>query len=550
MTTRTLIAAMILTLFTACFAAAPLAADEPEKAAAQVTYLTGSSVYIDAGSDDGLRPGDLVELMSGEQVVMVLRVRDVSSRKAACVPQDQELSLTGLVKTGDTVRFERREPEPAAVPAGATEPAGEKVTPAVVAHEPQYVPAGSNGPSAFGGIDGRVGLAWLLVNDRENDSGGFSRPALTLRLDGDRLGDSPFSLHIDTRLRRTTRNFDDESVNNTRLYRFSAEWQRQGSPYRLSLGRQYSPGLSGLTLFDGLLAERRTDRWAFGLFAGTQPDYEDYGFSSDTTQYGVYAQRASLPDAEKQWELTGGLAASYGKGEDFREFLFLQANYFTQRWTLSLNQEVDYNRDWKSDAGESTIQPTSTFAIARYRLTDNLTINAGYDDRRNVILYREFENPETEFDDANRRGLWGGADLQFLRRFRAGVNYRGNSGGDAGSSSSATLTLGARDLFPFHLDIGTRSTRFTNDRMEGWLHSLNFYLPAGRRTQFSIYGGLRQDDSLTALSEDLASQTLVWYGAEMNLRFGRAWFFLISLERNSGDLEDFDQLYTMLSYRF
>ncbi len=545
MLNRLLIVTVILTLLAACFTAAPLAAEEAQPATCQVTYLTGSSVYIDAGSEDGLRPGDLVELVSGEQVIMVLKVRDVSSHKAACVPQDQELALTGLVNAGDTVRYTRRAPAPAGTTDQPAEPAAVSPVPA-----PQYVRTVSDEPSLFGGLHGRVGLAYLMVNDNENDSGGFSRPAVTLRLDGEHLGDSAFSIHVDTRMRRTTSNIDDESINRARVYRFSAEWQRQGSPYRLSLGRQYSPGLSGLTLFDGLLAERRTDRWAFGLFAGTQPDYEDYGFSSDTTQYGVYAQRTSLPDTEKQWELTGGLAASYGKGEDFREFLFLQANYFTPRLTLSFNQEVDYNRDWKSDAGESTIQPTSTFAIARYRLTDNLTINAGYDDRRNVILYREFENPETEFDDANRRGLWGGADLQFLRRFRAGVNYRGNSGGDAGSSSSSTLTLGARDLFPFHLDIGTRSTRFENDRMEGWLHSVNFYLPAGRRTQFSLYGGLRDDDNLNALSEDLASQTLIWYGAEMNLRFGRAWFFLVSLERNSGDLEDFDQLYTMLSYRF
>ena len=45
------------------------------------------------------------------------------------------------------------------------------------------------------------------------------------------------------------------------------------------------------------------------------------------------------------------------------------------------------------DGLRNTVQPTSTFAIVRYRVGDHLTLNAGYDDRRNVILYREFENP-------------------------------------------------------------------------------------------------------------------------------------------------------------
>ncbi len=540
---------LVMSILVALAAAVPAAGQDGEQATCEITYLTGSSVYINAGSEDGLRPGDLVELVTAGEVVLVLRVRDVSSRKSACIPQDQDLNLTGLVNVGDTIRYTRRAPQPPAAAAVTVESEAET---AVLTEQTEPAPATktSGERSLFGGLRGRVGLAYLLVNDRENDSGGFDRPAITLRLDGEHLGDSAFSIHVDTRLRRTTSNSNNEAVASNRIYRFSAEWQRRGSPYRLSLGRQYSPGLSGLSLLDGLLAERRTDRWAFGIFAGTQPDYEDYSFSTDTTQYGIYAQRTSYLDAGKSWDVTAGLSASYGKGEDFREFFYLQANYFTRRWTLSLNQEVDFNRDWKSDAGESTVQPTATFAIARYRVSDYLTLNAGYDDRRNVILYREFENPETEFDDDNRQGLWGGADVNFLQRFRAGVNYRGNSGGDNGTSDSYTLTLGARDLFPFHLDIGARSTRFENDTMEGWLNSLNLYLPLGRRTQFSVYGGLRQDEYVEALSPDLVSQDLFWYGAEMNLRFGKSWFFLISLERNSGDVEDFDQLYTMLSYRF
>jgi len=520
-------APMLLIVLLIAVAPPPAAADPPARNTGSVTYVAGTSVYIDAGSSEGLAEGDLVELMSGDHVVLVLKVRDVAGHKSACVPQDQELALAGLVSEGDTVRYTVQAPAPAptsAPDARADSPAFDRI---------------------FGGLRGRVGLAYLLVNDSESDSGGFDRPAVTLRLDGDRLGDSDFSIHVDTRLRRTTSNVNDEAVNRTRVYRLSTEWQRKGSPYRVSLGRQYSPGLSGLTLFDGLLAERRTDKWAFGLFGGVQPDFEDYGFSSDTTQYGAFAQRTSLPGAEKNWEITAGLAGSDGPDEDFREYLFLQASYFTRRLSLSFNQEVDFNHGWKSDAGESTVQPTSTFAIVRYRVSDNLSLNAGYDDRRNVILYREFENPETEFDDANRRGLWGGADLRFLERFRAGVSYRGNSGGDNGNSDSYTLTLGARDLFPFHLDVGTRSTRFENEMLEGWLHSLTCYLPVGRRTQFSVYGGVRQDEHPSGLSEDL-----VWYGAETNLRFGRSWFFLLSLERNSGDAEEFDQLYTTLSYRF
>ena len=544
---RAIATPLILVLFLAILPGGFFATGEPlKRMECRVTYVTSTSVYIDAGTGAGLQVGDLVELMSGDQAIMVLKVRDVSGRRSACVPQDQDLALTGLVKIGDSVRFEKSHAsQPAAGAVSEPEPAISESDPVP---EPPEIHADS--PGILDSLRGRLGLAYLVVNDRASDSGGFTRLEPTLRLDGDHLGGSAFSLHVDTRMRRSFFNSSDEPHYSTGIYRLSVEWQQADSPYRLSLGRQYSPGLSGLSLFDGLLAERRTDRWAFGLFAGTQPDPLDLTFSLDTPEFGVFAQRASAPDSEKQWQITGGLIGSYGKGKDFREFLFLQANYFTRRLTLSFNQEVDFNRDWKVEAGESSVSPTSTFAIIRYRVNDALTLDAGYDDRRNVILYREFENPETEFDDSYRRGLWGGAEVQFLSRFRAGLHYRGNSGGSAGSSDSYTINFWARDLFPIHLGLSTRSTRFENDHTEGWLHTLAFYFPVGQRMQLSLYGGLRQDTEIDTIFPELADQSLIWYGVDMDVRLGRSWFFLASVERNTGDEQEYNQIYTMLNYRF
>ena len=58
------------------------------------------------------------------------------------------------------------------------------------------------------------------------------------------------------------------------------------------------------------------------------------------------------------------------------------------------------------------------------------------------------------------------------------------------------------------------------------------------------------EDFKRIVLEYICHHNSVWYGAEMNLRFGRSWFFLVSIERNSGDTEEFDQIFTMLNYRF
>ncbi len=532
----------------------PAIADEkPLSAECTVTYVTASSVYLDAGEGDGLRVGDLVELLSGDQVVAVLTVLNLTSSKASCTAVNQNPNLFSLVKVGDRVRYDIN--EPATAPGTAVE-ADPEVIDDPQSVQPPTVSAGAieeSGPSGNrpdSRINGRIGLGYLTVIDRINDSGGFTQPAVTARLDGTNIGGSPISLYVDSRIRRTDSSSGSASESRNGLYRASLEWQRENSPYHISLGRQFSPALSGISLFDGLLAERRTDRWAFGLFAGTQPDPQTYAFANDTTEYGIFAQRTSQPQSKSTWELTSGLVGTYGIGEEFREFLFFHAHYFTRQITLSLNQEMDFNRSWKSEAEQSAVSLTNTFATVNIRAGEILSFNIGYDDRRSVLTYREFINPETEFDDDNRRGLWTGVEAKFLDHYRIGVRYQGNTSSNTNSSASYTINLGAQDLFPFHLDLATRSTRFDNVTEFGWLHTLAFYLPVGKRTQLGLHGGQRQDETSNPPGDAPADTLLRWYGMDINLRLGRSWLFLLSAERNVGEVEEYDQLYTTLTFRF
>ncbi len=86
---------------------------------------------------------------------------------------------------------------------------------------------------------------------------------------------------------RTDRARDD---GRTRVYRLNVSHQAVGSPLRVSLGRQVSPDLASVSLFDGALAEYGRATVAWGLFGGTQPDPESYGYSTRVLEYGTYAR--------------------------------------------------------------------------------------------------------------------------------------------------------------------------------------------------------------------------------------------------------------------
>jgi hypothetical protein len=211
---------------------APVQAGEMIRA--QVTYVTGSSVYLSAGHEDGLTLGRPIVIRRGDEVVATAEVTELSTHRASCRIVDRLLDPM----VGDTATFEREEVVPAVVP---TE--GQPTTVA-----PARRPGG-------GGVHGRVGLRFLWVDDGADANAGYSQPALDLRLDGQSLGGSPWGFSIDARSRhtfRTTSGGLDDDDTRTRVYRAAVTRRGIDDPFTVTAGRQYTPSLAAISIFDGI----------------------------------------------------------------------------------------------------------------------------------------------------------------------------------------------------------------------------------------------------------------------------------------------------------
>lgn len=511
-------------------------ATEPDDAYryARVTYLTSRSVYVDAGSEMGLQAGQTVEILRGGDLLATLTVTEVSARRAVCARVEGGVQL----QAGDQVRF---------VPLAGPGPEPEPVAAAPVSRRGEE--RESNALRAAG-LRGRIGLRYLALTDRLENGSDFSQPAIDLRVDGTQVGGAPVDFNVDVRARRTYRDLidgDTETDDINRIYRLSGSWRRAGSPWNVTVGRQFSPSISVVSIFDGVHAEYRKRRWAVGGFSGTQPEEADMGYSSDTREHGGFFEWRTDPQAERRWTFTTGLIGSYEESEINREFTFLQSSYRGPRLSLWLTEEVDLNRGWREDAEDESISFTSTFVSLNYRAWENWDLRAGYDNRRNVRLYRDLITPETEFDDEYRNGVWGGVSWRFAKRMRVGVDLRTNGGGSGGDSDAYTLTFGASGLTRAGLFVNTRSTSYTNDLVEGWLHSAGIGLSLGRRWTVELNGGLRDEENRV---DPLLDDQLTWYGLQVDLLLGRSWLFSVSAERSESDIEATDQIYSSLTWRF
>jgi len=336
---------------------------------------------------------------------------------------------------------------------------------------------------------------------------------------------------------------EDEKL--TRVYRAAVSRRDMDDPWSFALGRQFSPAVAAVSIFDGVSAEYGHERWAVGLISGSQPDPADHGYDTAVTDHGAYVQFKNSK-ARRRWAVTTGLIGSYVESEVNREFLYVQARVNGPKLSIYATQEVDYNRGWKSTAGEDSTSMTSTFTSLNYRAGERIFLRGGYDSRRTLRLYRAFVTPAGEFDDSFRQGAWAGVTTRIAQRLSISLDGRTNDGGTAGRSDAYTISASASRLLK-RFDLRARTTRYENEIELGWLHSLSGGIHIGRKVQFEIGGGLRREEPVSLISEP---EELRWVNADLDILVGKHWYLILSADSTRGATEDLDQYYTGLTYRF
>lgn len=515
----------------ACLAVPAAAQDSAAVRTARITYLTSASAYLDAGRLDGLREGARVEVVRGGAAIGVLKVAFLASHQASC----DIVTTSAALVVGDTARF---------LPVATPQDSG-------LANQPsRAAPLVARRPTVPV-LRGRIGAEYLGVDQLGGAAGGFAQPSLTMRLDGHPFGAPAVAVAVDMRARRTYANLADGTAltdGRNRVYQAALVLGAPDQPARLTAGRQISAYLASVGMFDGVLAEFNDTQWGAGLFGGTQPDPVQLDFSTRIVEAGAYVQSHSRPSATSHWALTLGASGSYDSGQANREFGYVQASFLSPRLWTFFTQEIDYYRPWKVMTGMSQISPTSTFALLRYQVTRAMTLDAGFDNRRNVLLYRDVVNPATVFDDTYRQGAWAGCSVRFSGRYLLGVDARSSRGGPAGRADAYTMSFSASPIAALGATVRSRTTWYSSPQLTGWLQSLAIGVTPGGRLHLELNGGGRQERNV--LVDPPTNAWVTWVGADLDLSLARSWFLVVSANHETGSFDGNNQIYSGLSYRF
>jgi hypothetical protein len=447
----------------------------------------------------------------------------LSSRRAAAqLPEGAP-----AVVVGDLVRYTRSAP----ARVGPAAPSNPK-------------PAATRRGAIAGRMHGRVGLryAWL----RQAPDAGYAQPGLDLRVATPPRGGG-IDLVADVRTRRTTATLPDGRrvlTAQTATYQLAGGWGAPTGPVRLRFGRQYVPDVASLGLIDGLVVEVNRVGWSAGGFAASEPD-ASLALSPGTVVGGLLVRLPGAPQADR-WSVTLGAAGSYTDAHANREFAFAQARYVSPRLTVAVSQEVDYYRPWKTALGERPFSLTSTYATATLRVGRRVTVNAGYDNRRNARLYRDVTTPAAAFDDAYRLGAWGGVSFA-ARGVHLGADVRTTLGGPGGRAIAYTASGGVTRTVLLPLALSARSTRYESPLGAGWLHDASVGFDPLAPLHMELSGGVRRErDPMDAR----ARRNVAWYGADLDVGISHSWYLLASGYRETAAGERVAGLFVTLAYRF
>jgi hypothetical protein len=215
--------------------ASPIPGASATTSTTRIAYVSGGSIYLEAGRDRGVAPGDSAEVRRDGARIAGLVVREVTSRRALC----DTFAVVSMPRLGDVVRYRARA---AVLPAATASAEGDSAAATAGA-----LPARTSSGRART-WRGRVAVGFLGVTPDEG--GSVRQPTVNLRLD--RIGRT-LNLQADVRGRSTYAS--GATDREARVYRLTATLHDAASRRRLTLGRQVLSAAPGAAFYAGAVAE-------------------------------------------------------------------------------------------------------------------------------------------------------------------------------------------------------------------------------------------------------------------------------------------------------
>ena len=543
-----------------CFALVSLGSLSAQSAGSfQVRYVAAGTIYLDAGSDDGLAEGMELDVkrsepgapLTAKQDIGRVKVIAVASHSAAC----EVLSEDSPIRKGDLAELSGADAEVAAylLSSENSRPYAQIVTftdleegNPLEEEQREYVPRPPL--HEINRASGYVSVQQNSLFDRNLGTSSLQE-GLAIRADMTRIDGSYWNFNGYWRGRVNSRGRRDQQTLTdllNRTYQIGFTYNNPHSRNVIGAGRLLLPWASSLSTLDGgYFARRLSTTTTAGVFAGTTPDPTAWNYDPDRQIMGVFSsfEKGSFDDV--RYTGTVGVAHTRRHWKPERKFAFFE-NHLSVNRALSVyhNMEVDHRSQQQFGTGGP--QLSRSFFTVRARANDVVSVDLSHNYFRGIPTFDTRLIGTGLLDQYLFQGVTGGVRFELPRRSALYANLgRSSQQSDATPSWNYLLgfTLGRLPYINLRSDV--RTSRFSSSFGTGSYNSVSLSRQIGEAFRFEFQGG--QQNFRSPLTEQNRAR---WLNSTLDWFAGEHYILGFGFTAYRGRVQNYDQLFVNLGYRF
>ena len=257
----------------------------------------------------------------------------------------------------------------------------------------------------------------------DTDVPDIQRFRYTLSLNAPKIGGSRFSFETYASFRHTAgewQEVQDDLFSALKIYNLSVRYDLNETT-SFSLGRRINTRIASMGATDGIQFEKSIKNFAFGVLAGSRPDYQNYSFNPALFQYGAYlAYNTRSPG-----KFTESSVAYVEQTNDFktdRRFIYFQhSNNLIKNLNFFSTVEMDLFR-LVNDVPETTFSLSGLYLSLSYRISSRFSVNGSYDARKNVVYYETYKTfTDRILEEGMRQGYRLSGNWRISGNMAAGI---------------------------------------------------------------------------------------------------------------------------------
>ena len=418
--------------------AAALCAQTPSvRTTYHVKQIAAGSVYLDGGSDDGLKEGmhfKVTRVTPGaaqmtQQDIGEITIAAVASISAVCEIKDgskpielgdiaelsyEDTQAIQLVRSSKTMRHVAQ-----IVSFTEGDPLDEELR--------EYVP--HNPSPEVNKIRGRVSFEQMAIFDHTSGMQTMQE-GLVARMDMTRIGGSywNFTGYWHGRLSSQSGAPQQQTLNDllNRTYQIGMYYNNPNSHYVAGFGRLLLPWAPSLSTIDGGYFGRRLgQKFTTGIFAGSTPNPTAWNYDPNRQMAGSFVAYETGSYDTVRFTSTAGAAVTRSHWHPEREFLFFENNLmFGTKISLYDDTEVDKLAPALTTDGISRPRLARSFATLRVQPVKRLSLDLSHNYFRDTPTFDLRLLGTGLLDQFLFQGLSGGFRLDVYR----GINLYGSLG--------------------------------------------------------------------------------------------------------------------------